>query len=381
MAFGLDEEAASGRSPVEELQNSPNRRVNQMLSFRLTISSQQRKGLEAKMRTAQQRGDLRTIKYVLAIFAAAHYQTSEHAARVLQLSEPQVLNYIKQFLIYGVDGVGFKKPRGRKSKLTKGQQRELCSLIDQGPQACGFDGGCWRSPMIQKLILDRFGVCYDVFYIAQLLHNLGFSFQRARFVSDHLDEQQRRDWLKRTWPQALALARQQGALLLFGDEASFPQWGTLNYTWARKGHQPQVRTSGRRKSYKVLGLIDYFSGRFFYSATSQRLTSDVYQQFLLKVLDQTTQPIVLIQDGAPYHTQAKMKQFFAKHAQRLTVFQLPTYSPDLNPIEKLWKKIKQQDTHMIYFPTFEALTTRVDEALLKFANASQEILALFGQTV
>jgi transposase len=60
----------------------------------------------------------------------------------------------------------------------------------------------------------------------------------------------------------------------------------------------------------------------------------------------------------------------------LQVFQLPTYSPDYNPIEKLWKKIKQQDTHLHYFPTFEALTEKVEQALLKFANIPEEILAL-----
>jgi transposase len=83
-----------------------------------------------------------------------------------------------------------------------------------------------------------------------------------------------------------------------------------------------------------------------------------------------------IQDGAKYHTSAETKAFFAQQAARLQVFQLPTYSPDYNPIEKLWKKIKQQDTHLHYFPTFEALTNKVEQALLKFANIPEEILAL-----
>jgi hypothetical protein len=58
------------------------------------------------------------------------------------------------------------------------------------------------------------------------------------------------------------------------------------------------------------------------------------------------------------------------------VFQLPTYSPDSDPIEKLWKKIKQQETHLHYFPTFEALTEKVEQALLTFANIPEAILTL-----
>src|SRR6266498_2138798 len=84
----------------------------------------------------------------------------------------------------------------------------------------------------------------------------------------------------------------------------------------------------------------------------------------------------VIQDGAKYHTSAETKAFFAQQTARLQVFQLPTSSPDYNPIEKLWKKIKQQDTHLHDFPTVEAITEKVEQALLKFANAPAEVLAL-----
>jgi transposase len=70
------------------------------------------------------------------------------------------------------------------------------------------------------------------------------------------------------------------------------------------------------------------------------------------------------------------KAFFAQQTARLQVVQLPTSSPDYNPIEQLWKKIKQQETHLHYFPTSEALTEQVEQALLTFTNAPEEILAL-----
>src|SRR5262249_45933250 len=120
------------------------------------------------------------------------------------------------------------------------------------------------------------------------------------------------------------------ALLLFGDEASFAQWGSLSYTWALKGQQPEVPTSGKRKAYKVFGLIDYFSGRFFYKAHAGRFNSASYAAFLLDVLSQTTQPVVVIQDGTRYHTSKAMQTFCETHADRLTIEQLPAYSPDFN---------------------------------------------------
>jgi transposase len=334
--------------------------------------------MEFALKAAQRRGDIRLVKRLLAIFALRDSNSPTQVAALLKVSVAAVLDWAKNFLCYKLKGLQEKKSPGRKPKLTKSQKRQLCALLDSGPSACGFSSACWRSPMIQHLIDQRFGVFYSVYYICQLLKNLGFSYQKAKFVADHLDEQKRQLWQQKTFHQAVELAGQQDALLLFGDEASFPQWGTSSYTWSRRGQQPQVKTSGKRKSYKVFGLIDYFTGKFFSQATEARLTSATYEAFLTQVLAQSERPIVLIQDGARYHTSKAMQDFFAQHADRLTVFQLPSYSPDFNPIEKLWKKIKEQETHLHYFPTFASLKEKVEQALVKFANAPQEILALFG---
>ena len=71
-----------------------------------------------------------------------------------------------------------------------------------------------------------------------------------------------------------------------------------------------------------------------------------------------------------------MQRFFALHTERFMVFQLPSYSPDYHPIEKLWKNVKKEGTHLHYFPTFEALTDTLEHALLKFATTPAEILSL-----
>lgn len=73
-----------------------------------------------------------------------------------------------------------------------------------------------------------------------------------------------------------------------------------------------------------------------------------------------------------------MQRFFEAKSHRLTVFNLPSYSPDYNPIEKLWKKIKEKKIHLHYFPTFDSLKNKVEEALLHFKDLKNEVLSLFG---
>jgi transposase len=231
--------------------------------------------------------------------------------------------------------------------------------------------------MIQNLIYEKFGVFYSVHYISQLLKSMGFSYQKAKFVSDRHDPVLRQEWLEKKWPGILRKALKKKALILFEDEASFPQWGSLTYTWSKRGETPVIKTSGIRKGYKVFGLIDYFTGTFFCKGHEGRLNSESYAAFLTEVMQKTRKHLILIHDGARYHTSKAMKMFYEKNSDRITVSDLPSYSPDYNPIEKLRKKIKEKEIHLHYFPTFDDLKNKVEEALLRFQDYKHEILRLF----
>ncbi len=80
-----------------------------MLHFRLSISPELRPALNRKLAVAQQHGDLRLVKFILALFAVAQSQDRAQAAAVLQLSVAQVERYVYQFMVYGLPGVAFQK--------------------------------------------------------------------------------------------------------------------------------------------------------------------------------------------------------------------------------------------------------------------------------
>jgi transposase len=332
------------------------------------------------LQQAYAKGQLRLIKRIHALLFVIDGKSIEEAANILDLSKQSIYSYLKAFLIKGMNSLKYKRPPGRPRKLTKTQRKELCKLIDDGPEAAGYDYGCWNTALIQDLISKKFKVTYSSHYIAELLKNLGYSYQKARFVSNHIDDvaPEQKEWME-TWPEIMRLADEKDAMVLFGDEASFAQWGSLSYTWARRGEQPTVKTSGKRKAYKIMGFIDYVSGAFFYQAHTGRFNSTTYEKFLTEVLAKTSKHLIIIQDGASYHTSKAMRKFFEEQADRLTIYQLPRYSPEFNPIEFLWRNVKKQATHLRYFPKFEDLTKKVDEKLDYFANLPESILGLMGR--
>ncbi|MBM4460670.1 MAG: IS630 family transposase [Chloroflexi bacterium] len=330
------------------------------------------------MHSAYQNDQLRLVRRIHALLAIVEGESVTEVAELLHLGEQTVRDYVCAFIRKGVDSLSYKRPSGRPPKLTKTQRKELADLITAGPEAAGYTSACWSTPVICDLILTRFGVEYHPHYLCELLDELGFSFQKARFVSDHLDEAARQHWLTETWPEIRRVAQEKQAMILFGDEASFAQWGSLSYTWAPKGQQPTVKTSGKRTGYKVFGLIDFFSGRLFWKGQTDRFNAASYMAFLEEVLTQTQQHILLIQDGARYHTSKAMQDFFAAHGDRLTRYQLPSYSPDFNPIEYLWRTVKKDATHLKYFVDFADLQQKVDGTLKQLATLPDRILALMG---
>ena len=348
------------------------------MDVRIRLGQGLRQAVVERLQGAYACGQVRLVRRIHALMSIIEGKSVDEVAALLNLGEQTVRDYVNAFLYRGVASLSYRKPAGRPPKLTKTQRKELAELIKAGPEAAGYSTACWSAVLIQDLLLRTFGVAYHPHYICELLEQMGFSFQKARFASDHLNEAARVVWDQQTWPAIVRLAQEKGALILFGDEAGFAQWGSLSYTWAPKGKQPLVMTCGKRKAYKVFGLIDYISGRFFWQGQTERFTSSSYAAFLTEVLNQTQQHIILIQDGARYHTSQAMNDFFATHADRLTKFQLPSYSPDFNPIEYLWKKVKKQATHLKYFATFDSLTAAVDKTLRDFANLPSEILALMG---
>ena len=349
-----------------------------MTPVRIRLTTETRKQLEATLRQAFQAGDLLLVKRVTALLGIARGERVETVATGVGVSPASVYAWLQAFLVAGVPGLRVRWRGGRPPKLTPTQRERLAAIVTAGPEAAGFPTGCWHALLIQQVIAREFGVSYNVHYLAHLLHTLGFSFQKARFVSDHLDAVQRAVWLAYTWPAWRAQAEAAGGLLLFGDEASFAQWGSLGYTWAPIGQQPVVKTTGRRKAYKVFGLIEYFSGRLFYRGIEGKFNGPSYVAFLTEVLEQTTEPLLLVQDGAPYHRAAPVKAFFAQHRARLHVTQLPSYSPDYNPIEFLWRATKRSATHNRYFPVFGDLIGSVEEALAAFSRQPARVQALFG---
>jgi len=153
-------------------------------------------------------------------------------------------------------------------------------------------------------------------------------------------------------------AEEEGAIIVYGDEASFRQSPTLHQTWSPVNVQPRIPSKGQRNSQKIFGAIALYSGDFLYKHTEDNFNSETYIEFLEEILDhyyKRPHRISLIQDNASYHKKPETYDWFAENRKYIEVFNLPPYCPELNSTERIWHYTRMQATHNRYYDTKEAL--------------------------
>lgn len=163
------------------------------------------------------------------------------------------------------------------------------------------------------------------------------------------------------------------AWLVFEDEAGFSMTPPTTRTWSRRGHTPVIRVRGRsRRRLSVAALACYKAGepsRLIYRPCPdarpdgrKSFSWKDYRDLIQTAHQQLGGPIVLVWDNLNTHLTAGMRRYIADR-DWLTVFQLPPYSPDLNPVEGIWSVLRRTTTANRAFASPDDLITAVRRGL------------------
>ena len=113
----------------------------------------------------------------------------------------------------------------------------------------------------------------------------------------------------------------------------------LTRGWFRRGSRPTIKTIHTKERFAVFGALS--ENEFSAQLTEENCNAQTYLQFLKSLLRKYGK-ILIVVDGAKYHFEKEhVQKFYEENKQRLVIIQLPPYSPQLNPIEQTWKKIKK----------------------------------------
>jgi len=151
--------------------------------------------------------------------------------------------------------------------------------------------------------------------------------------------------------------------LFYGDESGFWQNPVIARAWQFAGEEIRLLPD-KGKRLSVFGLLNQkCEGKFW--ASEKTIKSEFVMECLEEwIKDKTDQPRVLVLDNARIHRSQKMQGKLAEWEEKgFYIFNLPTYSPHLNIIEILWRKMKYEWLKPGDYASFEKLTEAIKEIL------------------
>ena len=346
--------------------------------MRITLSKRTCQHLEKEMQLARQKGQMRFAMRLEAILLLSWKLSMEQVALISQRTIRTLYEWLKLFLLKGVEGLRLKKQSGQISRLNAFQKKRLKAMIVAGPESEGYQTGVWTSALIQSLIFHRFEVEYRVGYIPQLLRSMGLSCTKVQSQDKRIDKEAQRQWEEERFPALVTKALQEKAAILYEDESIFRQWSRITYSWGEKGKPIIAEIKMASTAQQIFGVIDLITGKLTYHRSKKKnADGDEFLAFLrYLVYKYDGQKIYLVIDNGKIHQGTQIESFLAKNQLKIELIRLPTYSPKFNCIEKLWKKVKQKHLHNRYFETKKAFLKALEKGLRFFQDAPEEVISL-----
>lgn len=148
------------------------------------------------------------------------------------------------------------------------------------------------------------------------------------------------------------------------DEVHFQQYGSRCRMWIPpEVNNPVLLHHPTRKSVGYFGAVRLRDGKLVYKREENSFNGETFFTFL-KYLRKISAParrkVVLIIDNATYHHARLHKEWRQSRSNYFVLEFLPPYSPDLNPIERVWKLTRRLAIHNRYFPTLDDVVNSVE---------------------
>ncbi len=229
---------------------------------------------------------------------------------------------------------------GRPAKLDEAQTRRLYeAVVGKDPRQLQFDFALWTRDLVGEFIRREFKVELSASAVGRLLHRIGLSPQRPLWRAWQADPEKVAAWKETEYPAIAKAAKKTGGTVYFADEAGIRSDHHAGTTWGAIGKTPMVKTTGARFSLNMISAVTA-KGLLRFSTFNGSMTGEKFIEFCRRLMADTDGPVFLVVDGHPVHRSKLVKAFAANSGGQLRLYQLPGYSPQLNPDEWVWKNVK-----------------------------------------
>lgn len=284
---------------------------------------------------------------IKAVLLCSEGWSTPMIAQALRLHETTIIRHINDYLKYD------------KLKPANGGSMGYLSLSDakKVTEHLAQNTYCYSYEIIEY-IWANYQIRFSVSGMNKWLHQQGFSYKKPKSVPHKFDTQKQADFIKK-YTELKSQAIDEP--ILFIDAVHPTQATKISYSWIKKGEDKPIETTGSRTRLNIVGAIELKDIGAAIINRYDTVNSENMQHFFEKIKGHypKNNPIHLILDGAGYH---RAKDLISKAEElNIKLHYLPPYSPNLNPIERLWKVMNEYARNNQYFSSAKQFREKIDQ--------------------
>lgn len=304
------------------------------------------------------------VKAVLSLNSGFEYA---QVAEILLLDETTLRRYVQKFQDHGLPGLVETHYLGSQSRLTATQLLELKTHFTLNtPQTVSG---------VMSFIHRQYKVAYSTIGATKLMHRLGFVYKKPKLIPGKVDLLAQSAFIQNYRDLKKNLA---GNDQIYFTDATHPTHNTkAAYGWILRGkkNDKYIKSNTGRNRLNLNGALNLsnkkvivFEEMTVNSFSTIRLLGEIKRK-------QRTGKAYVILDNASYHHSREVKRWLFHHPRFKLVY-LPPYSPNLNPIERLWKLYHSKITNNHYFESFKDFKRQTLEFFKNLKQYRQELNSL-----
>jgi len=267
----------------------------------------------------------------------------KQVARALGVSEYAMSLWMRAYREGGDEALSARKKgpaKGYGKKLSLRQERRVKGwIVGKCPEQLRLPFVLWTREAIRELVEERYGIRLGLSTVGNYLQAWGLTPQKPVRRAYERDPIAVEKWLRETYPVIVARAKSEGAEISWGDEMGLRSDHQTGTTYSPRGKTPVVAGTGQRFRTNMISAITN-RGRLRFRVFTERFRGPVFVDFLKRLVRQVGRMVFLIVDGHPVHRSALVKSWLLENTDKIELFRLPGYSPELNPDEMLNNDVK-----------------------------------------
>jgi len=270
------------------------------------------------------------------------------------------------------------RSRGDGRMLSQAQEDTVQSMIiDERPEQLKMDFCLWSRAAVGQLISQEFGIKLQVRSIGKYLTRWGFTPQKPIKRAYEQSPAAVQAWLEGEYPAIEQRARSEGAEIHWGDETALVNTDVRGRSFSPAGKTPvTMAVGGTRHKLSMIATVTN-QGKARWMIIEEAFDSEKLIEFLQALIKDTGKKVFLILDNLRVHHSLVVKSWVAQRIEQIELFYLPSYSPQLNPEERLNADLKHEMGKRVPVRTTAKLRQAANEHMTMLESNPQRVMGYF----